>query len=66
MNKINLSLPLKHASFLLQAVEQRINSFKQELDSKDISEDRTAELQNDLMLLQGIEKEIKDEITKNS
>lgn len=66
MNKINLSLPLKHASFLLQAVEQRINSFQQELDSKDISEDRTAELQNDLMLLQGIEKEIKDEITKNS
>lgn len=66
MNTITLKLPLKHASFLLQAVEQRIASFKDELQSEGIGEDRIAELENDLPLLESMQKEIKNEIAKNS
>ena len=54
MNKIELSLPLKHARFVLKAIDFRLETWKKAVESGELDEDEISDINNDIMLLQGI------------
>ena len=51
MNEIELSLPLKHARFVLEAIDFRLETWKKAVESAELDEDEISDIDNDSMLL---------------
>ena len=62
MTEIELSLPLKHARFVLQAVEFRLETWKKAVESSELDEDEISDINNDSMLLQGVRDELRTKL----
>lgn len=58
MNEIELNLPLKHARFVLQAIDFRLETWKKSVESSELDEDEISDINNDSMLLQGVRDEL--------
>lgn len=58
MNEIELSLPMKHARFVLQAIDFRLETWKKAVKSAELDEDEISDINNDSMLLQGVRDEL--------
>lgn len=58
MNEIELSLPLKHARFVLQAIDFRLETWKKAVESGELDEDEISDINNDSRLLQGTRDEL--------
>lgn len=63
-NHIQFSLPWKPTRFLLQAVNYRLETWEQMLNSGELNEDEIAEINNDYMLLQGVQKELQEKLAE--
>ena len=57
MNEIELSLPLKHARFVLEAIDFRLETWKKAVESGELDEDEISDMSNDIRLLQGVRDE---------
>lgn len=64
MDNINITLPRKFWSFVGEAIDYRIKAYQQELIKID-DEDRIAEIQNDLPLLEISLKDIQEKLRYN-
>ena len=58
MTEIELSLPLKHARFVLQTIDFRLETWKQAIESGVLDEDEISDINNDSMLLQDVRDEL--------
>ncbi len=58
MNEIELSLPMKHARFVLEAIDFRLETWKKAVESGELGEDDISDINNDSMLLQGVRDEL--------
>lgn len=58
MNEIELSLPFKHARFVLQAIDFRLETWKKAVESGELNEDEISDINNDSMLLQSVRDEL--------
>ena len=63
MNEIELSLPMKHAGFVLQAINFRLETWKKAVESGELDEDEISDINNDSMLLQGVRDELETKLT---
>lgn len=63
-NHIQFSLPWKHTHFLLHAVNYRLETWEQMLNSGELNEDEIAEINNDFMLLKGVQKELQEKLAE--
>ena len=62
MTEIELSLPLKHARFVLQAIDFRLETWKKAVESAELDEDEISDINNDSMLLQGVRDELETKL----
>ncbi|WP_288775478.1 hypothetical protein [uncultured Psychrobacter sp.] len=62
MTEIELSLPLKHARFVLQAIDFRLETWKKAVESGELDEDEISDINNDSMLLQGVRDELETKL----
>ena len=62
MIEIELSLPLKHARFVLQAIDFRLETWKQAIESGVLDEDEISDINNDSMLLQDVRDELETKL----
>ena len=62
MTEIELSLPLKHAHFVLQAIDFRLETWKKAVESGELDEDEISDINNDSMLLQGVRDELETKL----
>ena len=63
MNEIELSLPLKHARFVLQAIDFRLENWKKAVESGELDEDEISDINNDSMLLQDVRDELETKLS---
>ena len=61
MDNIDITLPRKFWAFIAEAIDYRIKAYQQELSEID-DEDRIAEIQNDLPLLEISLKDIQEKL----
>ena len=62
MNEIELSLPMKHARFVLEAIDFRLETWKKAVESGELDEDEISDINNDSMLLQGVRDELETKL----
>ena len=62
MNEIELSLPLKHARFVLQSIDFRLETWKQAVECGLLDEDEISDINNDSMLLQDVRDELETKL----
>lgn len=58
MTEIQLNLPFKHARFVLQAIDFRLETWKKSVESGELDEDEISDINNDSRLLQGVRDEL--------
>ena len=61
-NHIQIALPAKHSYLLLDAVKHRLESWEQAVNSGELNEDQIADINNDSMLLQGVQDELEEKL----
>ena len=62
MTEIELSLPLKHARFVLEAIDFRLETWKKAIEPGELDEDDISDISNDIRLLQGIRDELETKL----
>ena len=62
MNEIELSLPLKHARFVLEAIDFRLETWKKAVESAELDEDEISDIDNDSMLLLSVRDELETKL----
>ncbi len=62
MNEVELSLPLKHARFVLQAIDFRLETWKKAVESGELGEDDISDINNDSMLLLSVRDELRTKL----
>lgn len=63
-NHIQFSLPCKQTKFLLQAVNHRLETWEQAVNSSKLTEDEILEINNDYRLLLGVRDELEEKLAE--
>lgn len=63
-NHIQFSLPWKHTHFLLHAVNHRLETWEQAVNSGKLNEDEISDINNDFMLLLDVQKDLQEKLAE--